>query len=498
MVRAVAFFLFTSLAFGQVHKIPVNDQWFPSDPAKLTAILDQSFATARTRTGDAPPRKGLLGLVAPHAGLAFSGPIAAAAYSRLDNPANVIVLGFSHRVGVRGIVAPLLEAYATPLGRLEVDRALVRQLGFTPVAEGRVCDHSIENQIPFIQRAAPRAKVIPLYVGQMTDDELRAAAAKLAARLKAGDVIVASSDFTHYGAAYGYAPFANDSQLPSRLRSRFASLVEEIGTLSVPAFEGFLSRTGDTTCGAGPIRLLMAALARWNDEVFVTPLDFTTSGDLTRDWSTSVSYGALAFYPRSAYVVSRDGERRLLASARQTLDTYLQTGKKSTTPVPADQRSAELEQRGGVFVTIKKNGVLRGCLGEFFARRPLWAMVPDRTLASATEDARFKPLTAKEAPVTLEISLLTPMKKVSSWKDVQLGQGVILFLKGQSATLLPQIAAEMGWTRTKLLEELSKKAGLPAQAYKDAQARFYVYSAHVFGEAQGAAVAGGQNGAPVR
>ncbi len=496
MVRAVVYFLFASLAFAQVHKIPVQGQWFPPDAGKLTSVLDRSFDAARRHLQDAPVRPGVLAIVVPHAGMDYSGPVAATAFSRLDVRGEVILLAFSHEVATRGVLAPSLDAYESPLGPIEVDNTAIRSLGFERVQENKLCDHSLENQLPFIQRAAPKAKVIPLYVGDMTDAQLSSAAGKLAARLKAGDVIVASSDFTHYGAAYGYAPFPNDSSLGARLRERFLDVVEEIGTLDTRRFDGYLARTGDTTCGRNPIRLLMATLARWKQDIFVTPLAYANSGEMTHDWRTAVSYGALAFYPYSSYGIGPESAKRLLASARATIDNYLATGKKTLIPVPEAELTNELKQPAAVFVTIKKKGELRGCVGEFVPRMPLYEAVADRALAAATQDPRFPPLQAAEGPVTLDISLLTPVRRVSSWKEVKLGQGVILRLNGKTSTFLPEIAGEMGWAREKMLEELSKKAGLPPDAYRDSQAQVYVYSTHKYGETLAAAA--NQNGAPAR
>ncbi|HWR54241.1 MAG TPA: AmmeMemoRadiSam system protein B, partial [Bryobacteraceae bacterium] len=460
---------------------PVSDGWFPTEPAALNQVLDRSFSLAEQRFGTVPPRKGLLALIAPHAGLAYSGPVAAAAYSRLDRPANVIVLGFSHRVRFNGVLAPRVSTYRTPLGEIQVNGEALRELGFPSAPEDQLCDHSLENQLPFIQRAAPGARIIPLYIGDLTDAQLSAAAGKLAARLRLGDVIVASSDFTHYGKPYGYTPFANNGKLAQHLRERFLESAVAIGALNVPAFDTFLRSTNENLCGWAPIRLLMASLRLWKEDVFLSPLDYMTSGEITGDWSASVSYGALAFYPYGAYALSPASRTRLLESARRTLTGYLANGGGQAKPVPAE-RNAELDQRAGVFVTIKKRGELRGCVGDIAARQPLWSAVSDRALEAATADPRFPPLSLKEGPVSLEISILTPVKKVADWEEFKVGQGVILQLKGRSATFLPQVPVEMGWTREQTLEELAKKAGLPPGAYRDPNAVLHVYSAHVFGD----------------
>ncbi|MGH9675342.1 MAG: AMMECR1 domain-containing protein, partial [Bryobacteraceae bacterium] len=111
-----------------------------------------------------------------------------------------------------------------------------------------------------------------------------------------------------------------------------------------------------------------------------------------------------------------------------------------------------------------------------------WKTVADRTMASTTSDPRFPPLNAQEGPVTLEISLLTPMKRIGDWRQFRLGQGAVLVYGEQSGLLLPQVAAEMNWSRDQFLEGLSQKAGLPRDGYRNPQARLYVFRAQVFGE----------------
>jgi len=470
---------------AQVHQVPASQGWFPSDPAQLGRLLDQTLAVAEKRGGTTPPRQKLMGLIVPHAGLAYSGGVAASAYRRLHQPGNVIVLGFSHRRALSGITAPDLDAYQTPVGEVKVNRAVLKELKFPTVPEEQLCDHSLENQLPFLARVAPQATVVPLYVGSLSEPELAAAARRLAVRVKQGDVLVASSDMTHYGEAYGYAPFPKDELLPKRLLARTIDLVDMIGTLDPGEFERYLTSTKDTTCGWGPIRVLMAALAQTKEEVYLSALDYLASGQLTGDYSQSVGYVAAAFYPESAYGVTPADQRKLLASARRTLEGFFSGGQKALVAVPPEQRNADLEQSAGVFVTLKKNGRLRGCVGHIFPARPLWDAVADRTLAAASEDPRFKPLEAKDGPVTLEVSILTPLRRLANWRQFRVGQGGMILLDGKSGLILPQIAREMGWNRDQFLENLSQKAGLPRDAYRDPRAQLYVYTAQVFGEPGG-------------
>lgn len=477
--------LSSALTLGQVHKSPMPGQWYPAEGPALQRLLDRSFDAAEKRTGSAPPRKKLRALIAPHAALSYSGAIAAAAYRLLDNPKNVIILGFSHRQPLTGVAVPKVDEYVTPLGKIKVNKAAVDELGFRRMAENRLCDHSLENQLPFLQRAAPNAGLIPLYVGELTGDELDLAAQKLARRMEQGDVVVASSDLTHYGETYRYTPFPNDKDLPRRLRHRALSTLEQIGSLDVADFDRYIEITQDNLCGRGPIRLLMAALSRLKEEIYPSALDYVASGELTGDYSLSVGYGAMAFYPASAFAVEEADQKKLLAQARRTLDNFVASGNKERMADAVEAPDRDLAQRSGVFITLRNGesgGQLRGCVGTLLARSPLAEAVADSTLAAASRDPRFPPVTAKDGPFSIEISLLTPVRKIKDWRQFHIGQGAVLILGRKSGVLLPQIGEEKGWTREEFLQNLSRKAGLDPSAYRDPHARLYVYSAQVFRE----------------
>jgi AmmeMemoRadiSam system protein B/AmmeMemoRadiSam system protein A len=469
-------------AVAQIHKTPMAGQWFPANKEALNRALGRAFDAAGKRAGMTPARPGLRALIVPHAAIDYSGVVAASSYRLLGKPGNVILLAFSHSRPLTGVVAPDVDAYQTPLRTIKVNRHALASLGFPETAEKNLCDHSLENQLPFLQRAVPNATLIPLYVGDLTKSALAAAARKLATRLAKGDILIASSDFTHYGKVFKYTPYPNDKMLPERLLHLSLASFEEIGSLNLDEFDGFLAESGDTICGRNPIRLLMATLARLPEDIYMETADYMASGDLTRDYSLSVSYGALAFYPASAYRVSEGDQRRLLESARATVIRSLANGRKMPVPVPREERDASLRQHTRVFVTVRTGGRLRGCMGTLSAKRPLWDTVADRTLAAISADPRFSPVGANEGPVNLEISLLTPPKRIKNWQAFHDGLGAILILDGKSGTLLPQVAREMRLTPEQFLENLGRKAGAGAQAYRNPKARLYVYDAQVFGD----------------
>ncbi|MEP7362013.1 MAG: AmmeMemoRadiSam system protein B [Acidobacteriota bacterium] len=462
------------------HVSPMAGRWFAGDAAGLTKQLAQANDAARKRQGMAAPRKQLAGLIVPHAGIEFSGVVAAEAWRLAAAGAQsrtIILLAFSHKGGVKGVVSPHVSGFKTPLGTLAVNRNVVGELGFPLADETALCDHSLENQLPFLHGLVGAAGFVPLYVGEMSAAERQAAARKLAARAAAGDLIVASTDFTHHGKSYGYEPFGEGKELPEKLHERAQESFEHVGSLDVALFERFLRSTGDTMCGVDPVRLLMAAMRALETRrggVYMSTVDYLNSGDLTRDWSTAVSYGALAFYPASAYTVGERDRAALLQHARATLDDAHPGGLAA--------KSVEFEQRTGVFVTIKKQGELRGCIGTLSPRADVWSTVADRTLAAARSDPRFPPLTSAEGPVTLEVSLMTPLKLLGDWHAWKPGMGGVLTMDDHGGLFLPQVAAENKWGREEFLENLSLKAGLQREAYRKPAARLYVFEAQVFGE----------------
>lgn len=172
----------------------------------------------------------------------------------------------------------------------------------------------------------------------------------------------------------------------------------------------------------------------------------------------------------------------LLAIAHQAIVQGVQTGEEYIEP----REEKSLNRRNGCFVTIKKNGKLRGCIGNFQSELPLFREVARMALASATRDPRFYPM--KEADLEsfdIEISVLSPLHKVDSTDEIEVGKHGIYIEKGYyRGVLLPQVATEHGWDRPTFLRQTCVKAGLPTNAWEADDAEIYVFSAQVFGEGE--------------
>ena len=173
-------------------------------------------------------------------------------------------------------------------------------------------------------------------------------------------------------------------------------------------------------------------------------------------------------------------KRVLLRLARETVTRFLNTG---TVPLPRGG-SVKLLRESGAFVTLKSRGELRGCIGRVQAEGPLIRLVAAMALESAFRDPRFKPVTAGELPrIAIEVSVLTPLAAAPGPDAIQPGRdGVVLRLGDRSAVFLPQVAAEQGWDRVEMLDNLAQKAGLAPGAWRDRRAAFLTFRADVFDE----------------
>ena len=171
----------------------------------------------------------------------------------------------------------------------------------------------------------------------------------------------------------------------------------------------------------------------------------------------------------------------LLKIASDSISTYLTTGKK----LQLEQTDPLLNQEMGAFVTLNKHGQLRGCIGNLTGSQPLYLTVRDMAVEAAVDDPRFPALSLTELKdIDIEISVLSPLKRIASANDIELGKHGVLARRGfQSGVFLPQVAVETGWSKEEFLDNLcAHKTGLPADAWKDKNTELYIFSAEVFSE----------------
>jgi len=492
IIALAASVMSSSCSAEQAFKAPGAGRWYPAGRKELTEMVDGFLAEAPDAAGKGRP----IAIISPHAGYAYSGKCAGAAFAAVKGLAyeRVIVLGLSHGVAFRGIAVLKADSYVTPLGGVRIDRATCDRLleqkdVYVDMPAAFSPEHSLDNQIPFLQRALDGDfKLVPILIGQADGDLMKAAAASLRPMLADGKtLLVVSSDFTHYGRDYGYVPFKDNPK--ERLKKLAMDAAGAIQKLDFDGFQKHLEITGDTICGRNGISTLLLALPK---ESVGTLARFYTSADLSGDFSMSVSYLSFVFthpgIPRAleekAMMISEDGQKMLLSIARQTIEAAVSGQKAPAVAVDA----AELQGQQGAFVTITKNGELRGCIGQFTANEPLHQVVRKMARSSALEDSRFEGNRLKPADLAdakIEISVLSPMKRVKDpANEVKLGVHGIYIRRGYRAgTFLPQVATDHNMTLDEFLSTCcSHKAGLPPDAWKDPETEVFVYSAQVFGE----------------
>ncbi len=471
-----------------VLKSELAGTWYTDDPVLLGQEIDTYLSAV-----DPAPVADLIALILPHAGYRYSGMVAAHGVKLLEGRAfkRVIALGPSHRVAMLDAVSvPDVSHVETPLGLIPIDRDVVSNLleqeVFQSYMPAHVSEHSVQIELPFLQRALGDFKLVPIVCGELGAAAARAVAEALIGELDDETLVVVSSDFTHYGRSFDYVPFTDD--VPRNLDRLDMGAFKLIERKRLDDFLAYVQNTGATICGRAPIAVLLAMLG---DEANVKLLKYDTSGNLTGDWSTCVSYVSAAVSGHWKAAAPRVAEDELpiqLTSADKVALLTL-ARHEIAARLRRDEPDARLEitpaMRAvmGAFVSLHKHGHLRGCIGEIFPRRELVQAVAEHALNAAFHDSRFPKLREDElAEIDIEISALTAPRKVGSVNEIEIGRhGVVLYKGTRSAVFLPQVAPEQGWDRETMLAHLAMKAGLGLGDWESG-CEFHVFEAVVFGE----------------
>ncbi len=508
-LRLMALLAFATAAISCLQAAPPQPQamilnpsfagsWYSADPKELASSLDALLAAAKPDFQGAP-----LALIQPHAGYAYSAKTMAYGASLLKGSGveRVVVLGPSHKVLLQNaICVPESVAMATPLGVTPIDLEFVAKLrenSFVALSDKiHLGEHSVQMQLPMLQRALPQGfKIVPIVVGAL-DEPTRSMAANALLRLcDSKTVVIASSDFTHYGASFDYVPFKDD--IKDNIKKLDMGAFDKIKAIDPFGLRNYIDTTGDTICGEASIGILLRMLPK---DASCSLLSYDSSGLQSGDFSNSVSYMSIAFSgkwpepkkgfnapsPETEALLSEADRKALLQIARKSLSFGFISGGKALDAYSCGvEISPAMRKPMGAFVTLKVDGQLRGCIGEIYAVRPLCEAVAARAVDSAFRDSRFASqfLTVRDLPkIEIEVSALTQPKRINSWKEIEVGRhGVTIFNGGASAVFLPQVAPEQGWNVEQMLTHLCIKAGIPQDSWKSGST-FNVFEAIVFSE----------------
>lgn len=462
----------------------VAGKFYPAAPDELNKMLTNFFAGSSPKESD-----NQLAIIVPHAGYVFSGSTAAVAYKQINRDTkfrHIFIIGSSHTTYFNGASIYDKGNFITPLGKIAVDTLsswLVNQYKFfTNNTEPHEAEHGLEVQLPFLQYWLKNDfTIVPIIIGGQSEENCKKIAAALKPFLNKDNLFVISTDFSHYP-EYQDA-ITSDNKMAHAIQTNSAK--EFI--LTKKQIEGSgINNLATAMCGWTSV-LTLLNITENMPGISYNLIKYTNSGDSHYgDKDKVVGYYAIGVThdhtetTTSEYLNEND-KSELLKIARHTLKSYL---TESVIPdYNEDELSANLQKPAGAFVTLKLNGNLRGCIGNFTPDKPLFQTIQDMAIAAATQDPRFSPVKPDEIDkLEIEVSVLTPLKKISSPDEFILGKHGIYIRKGaHSGTFLPQVATETGWSKEEFLGHCARdKARIGWDGWKTAE--LYTYEAIVFCE----------------
>jgi MEMO1 family protein len=462
-------------------------RFYPGKADDLEMQLRQLFSRAIPRRSENNP----LALLVPHAGFMYSGGIAATAYNRIEPNKHfdrIFIIGSSHTSHFTGASIYCQGHFETPLGVVPVDLELAKKLIHDHEiincnSEAHLFEHSIEVQLPFLQHhLKPDFKILPVIIGTSTNETAQRLAEIFKPYLTERNLFVISSDFSHYP-DYSDAleiDLRTAEAIKSNKASNLIDILDANRRKSIPGLSTSL-------CGWSSVLTLLYMTEQIPD-LTVDLIQYKNSGDYYyHDKDRVVGYWAVSFAKEVAptetinIALSTSDKKILLKVAREAISEYLTTGKIPEIDPPIE--SPLLQSTCGAFVTLNKNEHLRGCIGHMEANLPMWRVVQQMAVASATKDYRFSRVDKKElCDLKIEISIITPLKRIKSADEFILGKHGIYIKNGPSSgTFLPQVALQTGWSKEELLGHCAQeKAGLAWSDWKSAE--LYTYEAQVFKE----------------
>ena len=474
-------------ASPQSDRLPaVAGRFYPADPEKLEQDVSEYFRIAGQKKID-----NIRAIISPHAGYVFSGKIAASAFCQLDENAEyerIFVIGSSHHHNFAKAAVYCDGDFIMPYGKEKVDIEFGKSLTekfpglFTSESYIHAEEHSLEVQLPFLHyRLKHPCKIVPIVIGGSQPYLCKKIAEVLKPCLNEKNLFVISTDFSHYP-SYDEAikcDKATKDGIVSNNPDTLTAMLAGNEAKQIP-------NLATSLCGWTSVLTLMYMTAG-NDSIDYETIEYCNSGDAKaysgRD--RVVGYWSLVVSERQntekEFFLTENEKKTLLLSARKTIENKLDNNKNMSI-MPAELTSI-LKSKCGAFVTLHKNGKLRGCIGRLIENRPLHEMIEEMAISAAFHDPRFEPLQKSELPdCQIEISVLSPLKMIEDISEIELGiHGIFIKDEYRSGVFLPQVATETGWNKEEFLGHCARdKAGLAWDGWK--RAKLYIFRATVFSE----------------
>ncbi|MFC2005321.1 MEMO1 family protein [Chloroflexota bacterium] len=389
----------------------VAGQFYPGTPDQLRTMIAEMV-------DEEAAKEDVIGLVSPHAGYIYSGPVAGATISRIKFKDTFVIMGPNHTGGGKALSIITDGVWKTPLGEVEVDSELSKQIlaASKHLREDSLAhqyEHSIEVQLPFLQYFKSDIKLVPIILGHTSGDIYKEIGKEIARAVKESNrevVIIASSDMTHY-----------ESQESARKKDTQA--IEAILDLDEDELLKRVQELDITMCGYAPAVSLISA-ARELEAKGAELVRYQTSGDTSGDYSSVVGYAGIII----------TGMSTLVKLARETVETYVKEGKT----LEPKELTPEMKEKAGVFVSIHKSGALRGCIGTFEpATNNVAEEIVNNAISSATRDPRFHPVVPNELKdLDYSVDVLTAPEPVESHDQLDPKKYGLIVQSGYSRGLL--------------------------------------------------------------
>ena len=393
----------------------VAGQFYPGSASQLKEMI-------RGMVDEKATKEEVIGLVSPHAGYPYSGPVAGATISRIKFKDTFIIIGPNHTGRGKPLSIMTEGTWETPLGQVEIDSELAKQIlaASSHLEEdypAHQYEHSIEVQLPFLQYFKPDIRLVPIILAYHNGATYKAIGKDIAKAIKELNkrvVIMASSDMTHY-------------EPQESAQKKDAKAIEAVLDLNEDELLKRVDELNISMCGYAPTASLIAA-AKELGATSAELVKYQTSGDTTGDYSAVVGYAGIII----------KGMSPVARLAKETVETFVKEGK---TPQP-EELTPEMRERAGVFVSIHKLGGLRGCIGTFEPTQNNIAQeIIVNAISSATRDPRFPPIAPNELKdLSFNVDVLTTPKPIKSKDQLDPKKyGVIVEAGFRRGLLLPDL-----------------------------------------------------------
>lgn len=458
--------LIFSCSEKKVREPVVAGKFYPAEENELNTFLDNIFKNAPQIYNER-----IFALIVPHAGYQYSAAVAGLALSQIVfDFDNVIIIAGNHNGQAKysGVSLDTHTHFKIPGAEIPLDVKRIKFMLLDPfykVVPPANEMHMIEVVLPFLKKlnesSKKRFKIIPEIIGFVNDDDIKKITGDIIGMYGKNTILIGSMDFSHY------FPYEKAVELD---RSCIKAILD-------------MNEDGVKRCetDANSVLLVMLNFAK-KFNLVPRLIAYRNSGDVYGEKESVVGYAGIAFIKNLS--IQEVEKKILLSLARKSIEHYLTTSEKYfpiVEKITLEKNNSNLLASRGTFVTLTKNGALRGCIGSILPRQPIYQDVVDNAVAAATRDPRFQPLKKEELKdIKIEVSILDyPQQLIvkNNKEAVKLltpGVGVILYYKNNQSTFLPDVWKELKKPE-EFLKHLCKKQNAPPDCWKDPSTYIYTY-----------------------